>query len=130
MKKLLLFVMVLAMVACASIPCAPPQDKPTCEVAYYISIADQVDVNLQALAAGIPLGAGVSKAIAAYHAALPSAEQGANDLLAAYEAGTVKDYTTALNFLIALYKDVNAVVVAAGQPDQVKAAETKMAVVK
>jgi hypothetical protein len=131
MKRLLVFTMALAltfgMASCVSIPCAAPQDKPTCEVNYYISIADQIDANLQAIAASIPLGTSVAHAIAAFHSALPGAEQSARDALAAYESTHAGDYTTAVKFLIALYGDINNVIIAAGQPDQVAKAKATIA---
>ena len=117
MKNALIVLLALGILGCASIPCAPPLDKPTCEVNYYIGIADQIDQNLQILESGVPLGASVNHAIDAYHAALPSAEQAAKDALSAYEAGTAKDYTTAMNFVVSLYTDINKVIVAAGQPN-------------
>ncbi len=107
---------------CASSICSGAPDKATCQVDYYVNVAQQVDANLQALRAVPGLGASVVKAIDAYHAALPDAIQAARDGLAAYLAGQAKDYTTVMQYLIALYTDVSKVVTAAGQPDPVAAA--------
>ncbi len=112
---------------CTSSTCASAPDKATCQVTYYLSIADQVDVNLQALKAGVPaLSPSVVHAIDAYHAALPAAEQAARDGLAAYLAGQAKDYTTVMQYVIALYTDINRVVMAAGEPNQVAAATARV----
>ena len=113
---------------CASSICSGAPDKATCQVTYYIDVAQQVDANLQALRGVSGLGASVVKAIDAYHAALPDATQAARDGLAAYLAGQAKDYTTVMQYLIALYTDVSKVVTAAGQPDPVAAATAKVSV--
>jgi hypothetical protein len=122
-RMLALLTLALGITSCASIPCAPPDDQATCDVHYAIQVADQVDVNLQALLTGIPLSLSVRNAIAAYHLALPAAEKSASDALDAYEATHAGDYTTAVKFLIALYADISKVIVAAGQPDPVTAAK-------
>ena len=112
---------------CASTVCSGVTDKATCQVAYYLDVAAQVDVNLQALKEGVPaLSPSVVHAIDAYHAALPAAEQAARDGLTAYLAGQAKDYTTAMRFVIALYTDINQVVMAAGEPNQVAAATARV----
>ncbi len=118
--------LVLTIAGCASIPCAPPSDKATCYVAYYVAVSDQIDVNLQALVSGIPaIPANVRSAINAYHAALPGLQKAANDGLAAYEAGATKDYTTAVNAIISLYTDINAIITSAGYADQVAPAKAE-----
>ena len=124
MKKVAvsMFIVALALTltGCATIPCAAPQTTAQCDVAYYISVADQIDISLQALVTSVPsLPANAVAAINKFHVALPSAEAAANSALTAYMAGTSKDYLTAMNSLIALYLDVNAVITSSGYTDQV-----------
>ena len=130
MKKLIIvsLVVVAALAAgCASVPCAPPMDKATCQVNYYTGLAEQVDATCQGLLAANPqIGGSARQWIVAYHNALPNLKAAALDGLAAYEAGTSKDYLTALNALIAMYTQVNAVVVANGQPSPLAAAKLRM----
>lgn len=123
----LLLLAAVTITGCASTVCSGVTDKATCQVTYYLSIADQVDTNLQALKAGVPaLSPSVVHAIDAYHTALPAAEQAARDGLAAYLAGQAKDYTTVMQYLINLYTDINKVVMAAGEPNQVAAATARV----
>ncbi len=130
MKKTILLTLVavlaLGVAGCASIPCAAPNDTATCTVAYYVSVSDQIDISLQALVTGVPaIPANVRDAINKFHTALPSAQAAAKSALAAYEAGTSKDYVTAMNALIALYLNVNGVIVSAGYADQVAPAKVE-----
>lgn len=120
--------MALLTAGCVSIPCAPEWDTATCKVQQAIAVAENVDLGLQTLKAGVPtLPVGVVAAIDAYHLALPAAKQGALDALAAYESGHGGNWQQALSFLINLYKDVNAVITGNGLPDQVKPAQSVVA---
>ena len=122
-QTILLAVLVLGLAACTSIPCAAPLDKATCQVNYYLGVADQVDVGLQTLKASGALVPNVVKYIDVYHNGLPALKDATNEALAAYEAGKSQDYQTALNLLIQFYTNVNAIITAAGGPDQVAAAK-------
>ena len=108
---------VLLLAGCASIcTSVATADKATNEVNCGIAIAQWIDAN--AVVPLIPVATGSTlKAITAYHAALPAMIDATLTGLAAYEAGTIKDYKAVLGLLVTFYENIAKVIVEAGQPD-------------
>jgi len=108
MKSLATVVLIAALISsmgCGTIlQCQSTWDTATCRVNQAIAMAQEID-HLASIAAVIPA---LAEGYAIYHAALPLAIKTAQDALAVYEAGGSSDWEMAVNFLVALYNDVEA----------------------
>lgn len=126
-RTLALLAILLAVVGVSSCVTAQPgEDQATATVNQMISIANAVDAATQAILATNAswLTPSVIAGINLYHTKLPDTVAALKTALAAYQAGTAKDYAGALTDLALLVAQVEAILDFAGHPGALAHART------